>query len=266
MIKVTLTPESSMLAELVGSLEFMSSKVMPETYKAFKRAVALVQYTWKCYAMGADMGGGMKLKRPTGGYARSIKTRFYSPFNYEVISDSKVAKFLEEGTKELDMKKTHPFGRRSRVTKSGQGYLIIPFRMGVPGSKYYPPLPKQLYMQIRQMAKQNELILMKRVPGKTYSPNYKGEMIPRVKYTGGTRITGTGDENLEGLMVVNLSASPVEKRSSYMTFRVISENSPSFKWIRKAMPGMHITKHVVENTQEAVRDLIEMGLRKDLGM
>ncbi|KKL91064.1 hypothetical protein LCGC14_1898430 [marine sediment metagenome] len=266
MIAITLTPEDPQLAELVGSLEFMSSKMMPHTYQAFKRAVALVQYTWKCYAAGADMGGGMKLKRPTGAYARSIKTRFYAPFNYEVFSDSKVAKFLEEGTKEFDMKKTHPFGKRSRVTKKGQGYLIIPFRHGAPGSVYYPPLPEQVYKQIKAIAKQADFKLASRAQGKKYSPNYKGEMIPRARYKRGTPITGLGDENLEGLMVVNIGATPKEKRSAAVTFRVISENSPAFKWIRPAMPGMHITKHVVENTQDAVKDLIETGLKKDMGI
>ena len=266
MIKITLTPEDSALAELVGSLEFMSAKAMPHTYQAFKRAVRLVEYTWKSYALGADMGGGMKLKRPTGGYARSIKTTFFSPFNYEVGSDAKVAKFLEEGTKEHDMKKTHPFGKRSRVTEKGKGYLIIPFRHGAPGSVYYPPVPEQLYKQIKTIAKNAGIRLSTRAAGRKYTPNYQGELIPRAKYHRGGSITGLGDENLDGLIFVKWPTGKERGRTGMVTFRIISENSPTFKWIRKAMPAMHITKHVVENTQDAISDLIKMGLKKDMGI
>jgi len=266
MIQITLTPEDSALAELVGSLEFMSAKVMPHTYQAFKRAVRLVEHTWKCYAMGAEMSGGMKLKRPTGGYARSIKTMFYSPFNYEVISTAKVAKYLEEGTREHDMKKTHPFGKRSRVTAKGQGYLIIPFRHGTPGAIYYPPVPEQLYQRIKEIARRADIRLSTRAQGKKYTPNYRGEMIPRAKYNRGGSVTGLGDENLDGLIFMKIPTGKEKGRTAMMTFRVISENSPTFKWIRKAMPAMNITKHVVENTQDAIKDLITMGLKKDLGI
>ena len=166
MIRLTITPSDPNLAELIGSLEFMSSKVMPHTYKAFKMAVKLVEFTWKSYALGAEMEGGGRLKRPTGGYARSIKTRFLTPFNYEVFSEAKVAKFLEDGTREYDMKKTHPFGRRSRVTKKGQGYLIIPFRHGTPGSVYYPPIPLQLFKRIKEISKQVDFAMGQRIKGR----------------------------------------------------------------------------------------------------
>ncbi len=266
MIEMRITPEDTQLADLVASLEFMSSKVMPKTYKAFKMAAAVIQYTWKSYALGAPIPGTpIRLKHPTGAYARSIKTRFLTPFNYEIYSDSPVALYLERGVQTYDMKETHPYGKRSRVSKEGIPYLIIPFRHGVPGSKYYSRMPEQLYKKLREAIKRREIMLSHRAKGRKYSPNYSGELVPRAKYAWGTRISGTGLEQFEGMIMADVS-TPKSNRSTYMTFRVISANSPAHKWIVKTRPAMEITKHVAINTKEIVSDVITSGIKQDLGM
>jgi len=276
---VTITPEDEQLSNLVSGLELMSSKVMPKTYKAFKMAAAVLNYTWKSYALGAPIpGSSMRLKNPTGAYARSIKTRFLTPFNYEIFSDSPIAIYLEKGTKQFDMKKTHPFGKRSRVVKKtvkrkgvtirekGDPYLVIPFRYGVPGTKSYGNLPEQVYERIRQVLARDENMLSVRTKGRKHSPNYEGELVSRAKYKWGARFTGTGFEQLEGLVVMDVS-TPKSSRSQYMTFRVISaKNSPAMKWIVKARPAMEITKHVVVNTQNIIATVITSGMKQDLGM
>jgi len=245
LIRITITPEDSQLADLVAGLDFMGSKVMPKTSRAFKMCSAVIQYTWKAYALGAPIPGTpIRLKHPTGVYARSIKTRYLSPFNYEIYSDAPVAVYLERGIKTYDMKKTHPFGKRSRDSKSGIPYLIIPFRHGVPGSKYYNVIPEQIYKKLRDAIKRGEVYLSQRAKGRKFSPNYQGELIPRAKYRWGTRISGTGLEQLEGMIMADVS-TPKERRSTYMTFRVISANSPAHKWIVKARPAMEITKYIV---------------------
>ena len=267
MIKIDLIPEDMQLANLVSSLDFMSKKYLPNTYKAFKASVALVSYVWKQYAVGAPIKGStIRLKNATGVYAKSIKTKTFSALHSMVYSDSPIATYLENGTKRYDMKKTHPFGNRSRVSKKGVAYLIIPFRHGIPGSKSYSNLPENVYNQIRAAVKKGDVVLSQRAKGRKLSPNYKGEIIPRANYGWGSRIKGTGFDNLEGLMVMNVS-TPKSKRSEYVTFRVISaKNSPAMKWIVKARPGMHITKHVYNNTKGEIKYLIENGLKHDLGM
>ena len=278
MIRVSITPEDSVLADLVGGMEMMSTKYMPKTFKAFKMSTKIIEYTWKSYALGAPIPGGAgRLKMPTGAYARSIKTRMISPFNYEIISDSPHASALEDGTKQYDMKETHPYGKRSRVVKktvrrkgvvirrAGDPYLIIPFRRGIPGAKTYKTLPAQLYMQIRQAIRKGDIQLSQVTKGKKRSPNYRGELIPRAKFQWGTRIVGVGIENLEGMVALDVS-TPKSKRTTYMTFRVISVNSPTHKWIQKARPGLHLAKNAAINTQGIVKEMIASGLRQDLGV
>lgn len=280
MIEVSLLPEDHELQALVSSLELISYKAMPSTYRAFKMASSLVMYTWKSYAMGAPIpGGGKRLKKPTGAYAKSIKVRTLTPFNREVYSDSPVAKYLEDGTKEYDMKKTHPFGKRGRVvkktrkdkngkviSKEGDAYIIIPFRHGTPGSLSYVNIPERIFQQIRQAIKNDEIMLSSIKKGaRIKKPNYKGELIPRARYSWGTRIYGTGMPNLEGMTIMDNSTKKYS-RSSYLTFRIISVNSPASKWIQKARAAHHITKYVVQNTNEIVKEMIEAGLKKDLGV
>jgi hypothetical protein len=270
LINVTITPTDSTLEEIVSSLELMSSKFMPKTYRAFKTAASLLSYTWKSYALGAPIpGSAHRLKRPKGTYARSIKVRFLSPFNYVIFSDNPVAKYLEYGTREYDMKETHTKGRKSRVSKDGDPYLIVPFRHGVPGSLSYSVLPEVLYARLRQMIRNDELTLSQRTGGRKKSPNFKGELIPRGKYQWGSRakIGEAGFERFEGLVAMNIPSGKEKGHSAYMTFRVISAGkSPAMKWIVKARPAMNITKHVVENTKEIIQEIITAGIKQDLGV
>ncbi len=134
---------------------------MPATEDAFRYAATkLILPTWKSVASGNPLGG-IRLKSPSSGYAASIKARSYSPFDWEVYSESKVAEYLEEGTKRTDFKKIHTKGRKSRVTykkdKDGKlrrvGYLIVPFRHATPGARGNP-MPEVIYKMIQAKIKQ----------------------------------------------------------------------------------------------------------------
>jgi predicted RNA-binding protein YlxR (DUF448 family) len=267
LIEISLVPTDYELQALVTNLELISYKALPNTYKSFKMASALIMYTWKSYAMGSPIpGGGQRLKNPTGAYAKSIKIRTLTPLNREIYSDSPIAKYIEDGTKEYDMKKTHPFGPKGRVSKEGNAYIIIPFRHGTPSSLAYSKIPEQMYQTIRQAIKNDEITLSNIKKGRRKrSQNYSGEMIPRANYNWGTRIGNTGVDNLEGMVVMDVSTKK-SSRSAYFTFRIISVNSPANKWIQKARAARNITKYVVINTQEIVKELIENGLKKDLGV
>lgn len=266
MIEITITPKDLALAELLVGLEKIGSSAFPQTAKMFKMSANLIQYTWKSYALGAPIpGSANRLKNPTGKYASSIKIRKLGAFDYEIASNSEIAKMLEDGTKTYDMKKTHPYGVRSRVSKKGDPYLIIPFRHGVPGSKSYGPMPEQIYGMIRNYVKSGQIKKSEVITGKSSEPNFYGNMINRARYSWGSRIKGTGLPNLEGMLVMNTS-TPKSNRSEYMTFRIISVNSPAHKWIQPARPAMGIIGAVVNNTKDIVNSMIEKGLKEDLGI
>ena len=274
MIEVTLTPEDYNLADLVQSLEAVSKKFMPKTARAFKVSSNLMQFAWKRLAQSM-------LTSSRGNYAKSIKVRMLSPFQYEIYTDSPVADVVEHGTKEYDMKKTHPFGRKSRVVKEdvrrkgqlirrkGDPYLIIPFRHGVPTALRLA-MPAKIYQELRQMIASGGFALsrVKVSPKKSQKiePNYRGEMIPRAVYKWGSRLQDAPLDRLEGMVVMNVPSGPIETRSQYMTFRVISVNSPTHKWIQPARPGHDFTKKVVEATAEPIQDLISRAITQDLGV
>lgn len=274
MIQVTLTPEDYNLADLVQGLEAVSRSFMPSTARAFKTSSTLMQYAWKKLAAST-------LTSSRGNYVKSIKVRSLSPFQYEIYTDHPVAEVLEHGAKEYDMKKTHPFGKKSRVVKEdvrrkgqlirkkGDPYLIVPFRHGVPKALRMA-LPAKVYQELRQLIAQGGFALssVKVSPKKSkkIEPNYRGELIPRAVYQWGSRLQDAPMDHLEGMVVMNVPSGPTETRSQYMTFRVISVNSPAHKWIQPMRPGHEFVQKVVEATAEPIKDLISRAIAKDLGV
>lgn len=284
MIKLEVRGDNDFLMGVISSLKMLGKKAMPSTHKAFKIAAnTIIANQWREYALGGDIPGApRKLKNPKGGYAAAIKTRQIGTAHFRVTNDSKVAPFLEYGTSELDMKKTHPYGDRSRVANKGTKknprwvpYVIIPFRWGTgddesPGS-FRNIIPKGIYQMIQSDMKAGRFIRT-RISGtdKTES-NFWGDEVQRNQYeteTGepgwGTRIEGIGGK-IEGMVAMMAESGREKRRSNYFTFRIISADSPADSWIKPAQPALHITRHVVENTKDKVSDLVRMGMLHDLG-
>ena len=198
--------------------------------------------------------------------------RTLSPFNYFIVTDYPVAKFIEDGTPTYDMKDTHPFGKKSRVNAKGDPYLIIPFRHGAhgegeAGSVHYKAMPEQIYSQIRARMRADAFAKSKVLKGRRLEENYAGELIPRRRYQWGDRLQnlGEGNKRYEGMVAMDTSTKK-SVRSGYFTFRIISVNSPRNKWIYPGTPPRHITQFVAKNTQDLVKDMVEDGLKTDLGM
>lgn len=274
MIQISIAPEDYNLADLARGLELVASRFMPKTARAFKMSASLMEYTWKMLAQKT-------LKTSTGAYARSIKMRMLTPYQYEIYTDHPLATILEDGAKEYDMKTTHPFGRKSRVVKKtvkrkgktisreGDPYLIIPIRHGVPGASRMA-MPESIYRQLRQMISEGNFVksAVTAAPkkGKKVEPNYQGELIPRASYNWGDRLRDTEMDRLESMIAMNVPSGRKESRSEYLTFRVISVNSPAHKWIQPERKGHHFAKQVVEITEDAIKDLLSTSFAKDLGV
>lgn len=275
---VEIEVNNDLLSQSFAGLEMMASKVLPKTYKAFKAVSGMIAFTWKSYASGAPIpGSARKIKHSTGGYARSIKVRMLAPFHYTIFSDSPIAGYLEYGTKQYDMKTTHPYGRKSRVVKKtvkrhgrtirkeGDPYLIIPFRHGVPKS-LRAPMPEQVYNKIRALLKEGEATISTVAKKQTKSVNAKGELVPRNTYSWGSRFMSTGLDNLESMVAMYSPSGTKEDRNTYFTFRVISVNSPAVKWIQPARPGLHITEAVMRTMKPIMTEMLQSSVKQDLGV
>ncbi|MFA5048650.1 MAG: hypothetical protein WC516_06520 [Patescibacteria group bacterium] len=278
MIQMEVVPEDSGLSELISGLEMVSRKFLPNTTRAVKVCLAVMQYTWKCYASGTVIDGtSLKIKTISGAYLRSIKTK-HNNLGGVVYSDSPYAASIEDDQESKDLKKIIPFGKKSRITKDNLPYAIVPFRHGVPTS-LSAPMPEIMYKMIRQKF-EHEAYIKSSVRMETYtSPNAMGKEVKRHTYNWGSRIKQGGKNksplfpDLEGMVVFNVSGGSTKERSEYVTFRIITAYKPikskskkgwANSWVVPSRKGYHLTRWVVTNTRDIVAGILKAGITKDL--
>jgi hypothetical protein len=261
------------LEELQYQLKLLEKGNFPNTEAAFTTGAKIIQKTWRDYALGGPLSGVSPLKNGSGSYARSIKTKKTGVFDHEIYSEAEIADWIENGTKELDMKSTHPYGPRSRISKDGVHYLIIPFQWGTKeGTKRVGPkniVPKSLLTLMR-----SKRFKKSSVKNETYqSPNARGNMVDRWTYTWGDRargsdFTGTIEQKIfaDGMVRFEQGAKGGKRYGGYFTFRIISENSPANSWKRKGTPARHVTRAVAQETQEVINTMVEGSITEDLGL
>ena len=268
------------LAELVSHLGMLAPGSMPALSDAITTSGKLIEETWKGYLMGGAIPGSpYRIKNPTGGAARSVKMKHVGSHRVIIYSENRIVSYIEDGTKELDMKTTHPYGPKSRQGKNGP-YLIVPFRHGTPTASRNP-MPAKLYMIIKNALKSGEVEKSTVESNEAYKspnavnldPNKKAQEkhqfkeVSRHGYRWGGSLKGLPEsmKNYEGMVIMDTSSGK-SNSSAYFTFRVISVNSKKMSWIKPAQPAMKLTEHVIRNTRETIEDLMEFALRKDLGL
>jgi hypothetical protein len=273
MIEMNVTLDSALLQQLQSTLPGMfGQKRAPATSAAFDTSAMLVREKWQRWAMGETVDGIPNIKTPSGRLAHSIKIKRIGPFDAEIYSDSPHAQRIQDGTPELDMKTTHPYGPKSRVSKEGFPYVIVPIRWGAGGKKAHWGnfIPKLLYdSQFAKMKtskktgyvneKTNEIV------GHVHTePNYAGQDVIRNEYAWGDRHEGDG--NMSGMVRMGNDNG---KGSTYFTFRVISAlqliTAPR-SGIGKAIPAIDVAGAIANETRPLVEELIQAGLEADFGI
>jgi hypothetical protein len=210
------------------------------------------------------------LKHPRGGYAESIKRDSKGPYEKEVYSEAQVAEWIENGTEEIDMKKTHTRGPKSRIVKNGpnkgKAYLIVPFQWGTTSSarNIVPAAIRRLMTSANFKA--SKITGIKDTP----EPNYNGDLIDRYSYDWGARINGANIKGnaqqktrIDGLVRFERGEYYNKRYGGYLTFRVI----PSWGargWIKPATPARNVTRHLSNLMQERVSNRVENAIMEDL--
>ena len=271
MIRMKVSTDNPLLKELEYRLAKMGTQAgaMKSTAKVMEAGARLIQMRWIDFAGGGALKGVERLKSPSGGYARSIRTKQIGPFEHEIYSDSKVARWIEYGTDAYDMTTKHPRGPRSRISKDGVPYLIVPFQWGTKEGTVRSPrntIPNSLLslMQSRKFKKSS-------VGKETYrTTNAQGGMADRATYSWGSRVkgsdfAGTVLEKLRASGMVRFEQGTSRKRyGAYFTFRVITPHSRG--WIRPARPARHVTKAVAAETRETINAMVDTAIMEDLGL
>jgi hypothetical protein len=274
------------LVELIGKIRqfqqnFPMVVLFPSAAAAVKGAAYAIEAQWKAFASGEPLPSGDRVKSSSGGYAASIKTRQEGVWHYVTSSKAAVARWLEEGTAELDMKETHPYGPRGRVAKKkipkrlGGGfryvpYLIVPIRWATPGAGAHMGaknvIPDQIYKALIAKDKNKQPKFKRSVVlnEKTASPNFWGEQQQRATYAWGDRLTGEGG-NIEGLVAMAGAEKKGGRReSTYFTFRVISADSPAGSWVRPAQKALRIAEQTAAFMKEKVNKMVGDGFAADV--
>ena len=268
MITVNMNAVDPALYDLIENLKNTPGAGTINTEVAMTIGANMIKDEWKRYAMGAPIPGSpLKMKSPATRLAASIKGKKTGRFSWIVYSDSPIANLYSEDTAEKDYKKTHPYGRKSRVSKEGIPYLIVPFRHNIKtGSR---ALPEPVYKHLLKAIKEGTFDKSKVDKTKAhYEENFSGKPIKRQGYQWGSRLKGLAPElkNLEGMVVMDTS-TPRSTSSAYFTFRVISAKQQMTNpraWINPERPSL--TNFAINNRIEDVLELITYGVRQDLGI
>lgn len=239
MIRFDVTVDSELLDQLAAlGLGKSAGKVFPIGSAAFSESAQFIRGTWKEWLNGGDLDGIPKNKYPSPNLGNSIRIRENAPFDVNIESDSARVQRIQEGTEELDMKNTHPFGKKSRVSEDGIPYVIVPIRWGTPNSKggkrahwgnfISKPLFESQFAKMKTSKKTGYVKKSGEIVGHVHTePNYRGEDVIRQEYQWGGRHEGDG--NMDGM--VRMAGG-----GGYFTFRVISAlqfvTAPN-AWIRK---------------------------------
>jgi len=278
MVRMNVATNNSVLAELQYVLAKAGQGALPRTASTLNAGANFVQGKWREFAMGGELQGVEKLKNPSNGYARSIKVKKLSPFNYEIYSEAAIAERIEKGTPELDMKKTHPFGPRSRVSeKTGYSYLIVPMRWSTPKATGFKNImPESVYSIVKSFKKMQTDVSADNSSIKT--KNARGQMVGRAQYNKGYSrlrgmdIAGTIEQKTRMSGMVRSTDDTGKNRSGgYFTFRIISANpnSKSFQknaWVRPEQPARNVTKSLADYSQRFIEETVEAAIMEDLGL
>ena len=268
MIKIDVDVDSDLLQQLAYRLPtIFGEKVAPATQAAFAHSANYIRETWAKWAMGDNkIQGAPDIKTPNSRLAGSIRIKKNGPFDAEIYTESPHMKRIQEGTPTLDMKTTHPYGKKSRVSKKGIPYLIVPFRWGTPNDKGEARahmvnfITVEAFKTIKKLKPSKKLSITDKqgeiIDGPTHTEkNFHGQDIPRQEYEWGGRHTGDGD--MDGMV-------RMRGKGGYFTFRVITPESEG--WIRRAVPAVDIIGPLENTVRPYVEDMIQAGLEADIGI
>lgn len=262
MIKVEVHLEEEQLEQLTAHLEHFGKTAFPEASNAFKMAARRIQTAWQGWAMGGELDGAEPIKNPSPNLVRSIKIEQHGNFETEIYTESPYMTQIQNGQEKFDMKETHPYGQKSRVSKKGVPYLIVPFRWGTPNDKGGKRARFSNFMETDI----HSLVKGKKKFGRSlenggwhYEKNFAGEEVARAEYDWGDRLEAGG--NMNGLV-----AFPDAKGSTYFTFRIISAKSPRDSWIRKGVPANDVVGALERKYTPEVAEIVGEGLKADLGI
>jgi len=257
------------IAHIVPQVTAMTDELFPNLSYAVRRMAQAGQQLWQSYASGNEqLPGGKQLHVRTGTYLRSIQLEQQTAFAWTVFSDAPYAEAIEHGAPAFDMHNWLSSSNKTRISKSGKLYLIIPFRWNTPGKSATNPNTMTPHIHGTWMSG----MIASRVKSQRMTTNAttvtgKAMTVTKRQYFWGDRlsshqiaqagVTGSQAKNMRGMVNFRKpGAVGGASHSQFLTFRVLSEGSSG--WVIPAREGYH----PAEATANRIRSLSEVAFGK----
>lgn len=165
---------------------------------------------------------GQELKSTRGEYLSAINTERDGDEQVFMImpTQSGLPIGLEDGKSAWDIKAGMETSPKKTTTEAGGWYITVPMRQGTEdtvGESVGKPMPKQI-QKVASAMKQGESLKLSNLP-----EQYQKLLTSKSGYEHKNPI-------YQGLTKTNIQSTQNEKRSGYVTFRRISDNSDENSW------------------------------------
>ncbi len=277
MLTLSIVPSDPALVEMIAAMNRMGSGTgFKRTQEAFQTISSSIAWAWQ-QQVGSD---------------HTIKKKAITPFSHSVYSRDKMVHWLEFGLKPYDMKTTHPHGKKSRVVKprmrggkvinqwtqkrkdgspytvrAGDPYLIIPFRhksstKPQTGQVSFKSAYAKVRSQMQEEGFERSMVTTSPAESEKISENYWKEEVQRAEYAWGSRLQFPEEDKFKNLQGMVVMGGP--KQSQFMSFRVVSVNSPEGSWMHPGIKARHYLSQILEKDRQDIQAVVESAMKKDL--
>lgn len=193
--------------------------------------------------------------RVSSDYADAVFKERIGDLEWRVFLDpaSKKAYALEQGRPAWDLKQALRTSPKARQGRNGR-YLVIPFRHGNPQAVTLTPMPRSVYQLARKLPKS-------RAWGGVSPSRYEwGGKLSKAD------LEATGHDEAAAARYAGMVRMEEGRSAAYVTFRTLSEVSPTDSWIIPDRPGYHFAEAVVEWANREAETLLQMAREDDLAL
>ncbi|CAB3665575.1 hypothetical protein [Paraburkholderia rhynchosiae] len=274
------------LSQMLNAVPIITRQVFPLVNQAVRAIAEQTAANWQKEVYRAKLWSGEK-----DAYVKSITWAMAGHFAAVVQADYKNADEIETGRPPHDLKTMLSTSPKVRRTKDGLRFMIIPLRANTPGNDALAQsMPTDVYTAASQLKASTIVAQSKRASGEMTSmhPQWSAKplkkqtpfmsstatrgtfMVPRNVYKWGGKLDTSGIANLssadqkryQGMVRMDNRTPGGKTYSSYLTFRVMSENSPG--WIIPARPGLYLAKKTADAMQPLAEKVINEAVAQSL--
>jgi hypothetical protein len=246
----------------------INEQVFPLLAQAVRGVAAQLQTNWQTSVQHAKLWSGER-----DAYANSITWKATGPFAAVVESDYEHAEDIETGRPAYDLKQMLNTSQKTRTSKKGKKYLIIPFRHNVPEAEGGQNMPQAIYAQAFQLTPSRVSAQGSRRAAMLPARSGRRQLmtVNQNQYAWGTRLPAGLAPKKKAFHATDIYASMVRfdtttpggrRYSSYQTFRVMVEGSP--KWIVPPKPGLRIAATVTQDMLPLAEKVFTEALHRSI--